>query len=392
MKRGILGFYFVSMLVLPGFSSAFAADSEDENSTNLNELDESGQSPLMKAAQAGQIDEVKRLLSAGASLTICNKKGLNVLHYAAESANAELLTFLITEKGMPVDSFARGAVTSLHRACITGQLSSIKTLLDLGANLDTLGMFLLPNAGNKGTALNPLGCALYKNRKEAIEFIVSLNNELLDKAIDLSLNNCWAGALETLTLFNANRVREKINNRHQKFSERTWYEAVHLSLTQNWQDMLQTLVDGRQGLAASALIKAVIYGKNLLAVQFLLVHYHLDFRMTDENNFSLLHHAAKSGSKELIDFLLAMGLNPSAINAAFQMPVHVACGTGNLEGVKVLMPYFRSTRSPLQVRLLRQVDLAVPRTPLEVAQQNKSSEVIKYLMGWTEAAAEDAEQ
>ncbi len=45
-----------------------------------------GETALMKAAQAGHIDLVKRLLVAGANKILCNKNGKTALDLAKESA------------------------------------------------------------------------------------------------------------------------------------------------------------------------------------------------------------------------------------------------------------------------------------------------------------------
>jgi ankyrin repeat protein len=131
----------------------------------------------------------------------------------------------------------------------------------------------------------------------------------------------------------------------------------------------------------------------------------------DANEWTLLHHAARSGKYELFVKLLALGLEPMTKDRFGNTPLHIAAGGGHLEIVQLLhdkwkdMPDYtidarpESGRTPLQMAILgsslpliklllspgfgadiEAIDGA-GRTCLMYASYQKSAEVFIYVMG-----------
>ena len=63
--------------------------------------------------------------------------GANLLLVAASTNDSAVVTHLVTSKGISVDSqFYHNGHTALHEACELGFLDVVKTLMELGANVN----------------------------------------------------------------------------------------------------------------------------------------------------------------------------------------------------------------------------------------------------------------
>ncbi len=76
---------------------------------------------------------------------------------------------------------------------------------------------------------------------------------------------------------------------------------------------------------------------NTALVRSLLETLHLSPGILDPDGNTLLHHAAESGSAELVTFLLEAGLDPRAKGAARLTPLERAAWQGDLEIVRLLV-------------------------------------------------------
>ena len=109
-------------------SSAAAESSVDTRSTD-------GTTPLHQAAFAGDVAEVKRLLAAGADVTVANNYGVNAMQLAADTANAELIALLL-KAGADANSPNPEGETALHLVARAGNVEAAKLLLKAGSKVD----------------------------------------------------------------------------------------------------------------------------------------------------------------------------------------------------------------------------------------------------------------
>ena len=90
---------------------------------------------VYKAAKEGQIEEVKKLLAAGAYVNAKTKFTETPLHFAAENGQKEVAELLI-DKGADVNAKAKWERTPLHGAAKTEQKDIIELLIVVGANVN----------------------------------------------------------------------------------------------------------------------------------------------------------------------------------------------------------------------------------------------------------------
>jgi ankyrin repeat protein len=126
----------------PGFAqksdvvSGFSRTQKDD----VNRRNADGSTPLQWAVYNGDVAEVRRLLRAGANVSLANNYGATPMSLAAEVANTEILKVLL-EVGANADSPNADGQTALQLVARTGNVEAATLLLDHGATVDAKEKF-----------------------------------------------------------------------------------------------------------------------------------------------------------------------------------------------------------------------------------------------------------
>lgn len=110
-----------------------AIGAQKKQDVNRREVD--GSTPLQWAVYKGDVTEVRRLLKAGADVTLANNYGATPMTLAAEVANTDVLKLLL-EVGANADSPNPEGQTALMAVARTGNLDAAQLLLDHHATVD----------------------------------------------------------------------------------------------------------------------------------------------------------------------------------------------------------------------------------------------------------------
>ena len=94
-----------------------------------------GATPLHWAAYRDELDEVTRLLAAGAKPDVANDLAITPLHLASVNGNAAIARALV-EKGAKVNAESATGVTPLMEAARSGSLAVVELLLARGADVN----------------------------------------------------------------------------------------------------------------------------------------------------------------------------------------------------------------------------------------------------------------
>lgn len=94
-----------------------------------------GSTPLQWAVYAGDAAEVRRLLEAGADVSLANDYGATAMSLAAEVADTKILKLLL-DAGADPDSPNREGQTALMAVARTGNVEAARLLLERGAAVD----------------------------------------------------------------------------------------------------------------------------------------------------------------------------------------------------------------------------------------------------------------
>jgi ankyrin repeat protein len=122
-----------------------------------------GTTSLQVAAFQGDIAEAKRLIKAGADVRASNAYGVNAMQLAADSGNTELIVLLLKAGADPDSSNADGE-TALHLVARAGDVPAAKLLLRAGAKVDPRETF-----GGQ----TPLMWAVARRHPEMVELLAS---------------------------------------------------------------------------------------------------------------------------------------------------------------------------------------------------------------------------
>ena len=118
-----------------GAPSVRRGGSLDPPKRDVNRRNPDGSTPLQWAVYNGDVAEVRRLLRAGANVTLANNYGASPMTLAAEVANTDVLKVLL-EAGANADSPNPEGQTALMAVARTGNVQAATLLLDHGATVD----------------------------------------------------------------------------------------------------------------------------------------------------------------------------------------------------------------------------------------------------------------
>lgn len=140
---------------------------------SVNKADADGNTPLHKAAEAGNAELCKTLLAAGADFTAMNKRGYDALQMAANHGSHEIIPLYATYKSLINPRFNQYE-SPLMMAAMNGHIKTFEALLKIGA--DPL-FVLYPSNRNSLHYVAEKGCdeivsilVNYKQLLNAIDF------------------------------------------------------------------------------------------------------------------------------------------------------------------------------------------------------------------------------
>jgi len=103
--------------------------------TNLDAVDEDGQTVLIAASQNGDVDSVKVLHEIKADLNLCGEGG-TAMHHAAFGDQTEMLKILHQLGAKNLDAEDEDGHTAMMVASTAGNIQSVKVLLAMKANIN----------------------------------------------------------------------------------------------------------------------------------------------------------------------------------------------------------------------------------------------------------------
>jgi len=113
------------------------------------------ESPVADAAQRGDLDAVRALLTRGADVNAAQGDGMTALHWAALEGKEDMIAVLLYAGANPESTTRLGAYTALHLASRSGNTGAVAALLEGGANpnaMATTGVTPLHFAAAAGSA------------------------------------------------------------------------------------------------------------------------------------------------------------------------------------------------------------------------------------------------
>ncbi|KAL2145375.1 hypothetical protein VTI28DRAFT_7444 [Corynascus sepedonium] len=142
------GIELVHVLARHGLVAPLSTIVERTEKPNLDAADSLDRTPLMYAAERGQISVVKTLIRAGARTQAADCIGATPLHWAALRGHTEIMTLLL-ENGAKSGARVKGRCTPLAWALEGGSEAGVKLLLE-NCDVELLDAeYILPHTAKK---------------------------------------------------------------------------------------------------------------------------------------------------------------------------------------------------------------------------------------------------
>ena len=285
-----------------------------------------GRTPLMNAALNGNVQAVKSMIKRGADPSLTDYIGWNMLHYAAEGGDTDIISLIHTH--LPnIESKTGEGYTPLMVAAFTGKLHAVKWFLEKGATVacedkrgwntlhhaaeggdtDIISLIHthLPNIESKtGEGYTPLMVAAFTGKLHAVKWF-------LEKGATVACED-----------------------------KRGW-NTLHHAAEGGDTDIISLIhthlpnIESKTGEGYTPLMLAAFTGK-LHAVKWFL-EKGAAIACKDKRGWSPLHHAAKGGDPDTIDLILTHLPDVDSKTADGETPLIIAVSYGKLQGVKCLL-------------------------------------------------------
>jgi ankyrin repeat protein len=152
----------------------YVACAQQSTKSDINKRGVDGSTPLQYAVYENDVAEVRRLLKAGANVSLANSYGATPMGLAAETGNSEIIKLLLDAGADPESPNADGQ-TALLLVARTGNVDAAKLLVDHGAKVD---------AKEKWGGQTPLMWASARRHPQMMQFLISKGADVNARSID----------------------------------------------------------------------------------------------------------------------------------------------------------------------------------------------------------------
>ncbi|WP_253303211.1 ankyrin repeat domain-containing protein [Wolbachia endosymbiont of Phyllotreta cruciferae] len=298
---------------------------------------------LLIVVQYGNLNEVKDLVSQGASINAKDKNGKTSMDIAIDKKHDNIVKYL--------------QQTQLDRKLLTatenGDLSKVREFVSQGANV---------NAKDKDGKI-PIDIAIGQKHDDIVKYLQQtqsdLNKQLL---IAVLLDN------------NLNKVKDLVS-RGASMSTRgdNGYTPLHSVVSQGYLEVAKFLIE--QGADINAkdyngyTPLHLVASQGYLEAVELLIERGADINTRDYNGYTPLRLASSSGYLDVIKYLTGKGADIDAKDDNGYTPLRLVVSQGNLKVTKFLI----EQRANINVKDKE------GKTPMDIAIDQKYDDIVKYL-------------
>ena len=263
---------------------------------NLHVTDDYGWKALHRSALSGSYDLVKFFSDNGTDIYLKTREGMNCLHIAAAKAHLNLCKALMKIHNFKGDMADNYGWTALHRSALNGSYDLVKLFAENGTDI-----YLKTREG-----MNCLHFAASRAHLNLCKALMKKHNFKGDTAD----NYGWTAL---------HRSAQNGN-----------YDVVKF-FADNGTDIFLKMEEGNDCLHIAAL------NGHLKLCEKLVAEHKFDVNMVDNLGWTALHHSARNGSYELIEFFIKMGADIHLKTNDGQNCFHIAARFEHLNLCKTLI-------------------------------------------------------
>ena len=324
-----------------------------ENGADVNMRNELHYTPLLLAAELGNVETVRVLVTKKASLVSKLPNCNSALHLAIQTGSLEI-TRLLLDKGLDANIVGLNEQTPLHLAALYNKPALVGPLLHAGAQV---------NAVTK-EGLTPLHVASQHSHKETVQELIKgkANVHTRDKHARTALHYAAAqGDVHVVQLLLSSGADSNAADKEKKTplhiaAMEGKSEAVSAMLMQKAHSRVKDM-DG-----CTPLHYAAANGYTKVAADLL---SSVKNKNVDDKNVwrrTPLHMASEQGHDSLIELLLQSGAKINPMDNNKDTPLHCASRSGHIRCVQRLVSCAQGEKANLQATN------NVQKTPLQVAE------------------------
>ena len=351
-----------------------------------------GRTPLMNAALNGNVQAVKSMIKRGADPSLTDYIGWNMLHYAAEGGDTDIISLIHTH--LPnIESKTGEGHTPLMVAALCGKLHAVKWFLEKGATVacedkrgwntlhhaasggdtDIISLIHthLPNIESKtGEGHTPLMVAALCGKLHAVKWFLEKGATVAceDKRGWNTLHHAASGGdTDIISLIHTHlpNIESKTGEGHTPLmvaalcgklhavkwflekgatvacEDKSGWNMLHLAAESGDTDIISLIhthlpnIESKTGEGHTPLMVAALCGK-LHAVKWFL-EKGATVACEDKRGWSPFHHAAKGGDPDTIDLILTHLPDVDPKTADGETPLIIAVFYDNPKGIKYLL-------------------------------------------------------
>lgn len=282
--------------------------------------------PLHRAIEKGDLEEVRSLIAAGANVDTQTADALTPLHYAARSGHGEIVGLLLRH-GADLNARDIGGDTALHKALWSNHPDVAERLIAKGADVRAEDI----------NGETPLHIAAGAGRNDIAKLLISrgANVDAADDWDGTPLHRAAShGHLQTAQLL----VEAGADVHARRVDHKT---PLHYAAEFRHADIAEFLIEkgasleARNNAGETPLHIAALRGREQ-TVELLLTKG-AGIEAANPDNQTALHCAATRGYTTIVRALVAHGANVMARDRAASTPLHLAADSGKGESIECLI-------------------------------------------------------
>lgn len=294
---------------------------------DIDGRDSKGRTPFWIAADAGYIETARLLLDCGCKVNSRATDQMTALHTAAKRGDLETVTFLLRGR---IDIHAKDTKlqTALHHACKSGHVEVARQLISSGAKIEAIGE----------QQATPLICAAAKGQW-SIAYLLLKKGALIGSVDENGMNALHRasenGHVDVVELL----VKKKAS---MTATTKRGLNALHVASKKKEFAVVEFLLreKARAEVKCSSGLTAFHYACRAGSAEIVRLFLACGAKIDDPikvSERSPAHLAVEAGSSEIIQCFIKRRAKMDCIDRLGHRPLTLACGTGNVEIVQLLL-------------------------------------------------------
>ncbi|XP_048108724.1 CARD- and ANK-domain containing inflammasome adapter protein [Alosa alosa] len=325
-----------------------------DSGADVNTQNNQSYTPLLLAAELGNMDAFKALVEKKANLEARLSNSTTALHLAAQSGNVTI-TQMLLEKGTGPDITEPKDQTPLHMAALHNQPALVGALLRAGAQVNAITQ----------DGHSALHLASQRGHSEVVAQLVRAKADLSMRDREGRSALHWAsvrGEASVIKLLLSAGADVSAAEKEKK-------SPLHLAAMEGNAEALSTLlllgkarVEAKDMDGCTALHYASANGHIEAATALLSAGKNKNVDSKNTWRRTPLHTACEQGHEALVELLLSAGAKINGTDSNKDTPLHCACRAGHLAIVQKLVNWSHKEKANLQATN------NVKKTPLQVSE------------------------